>query len=85
LTRLQFEQIALRKKEDEEQRAEEYRKKSAVRATYDEMVKLRREKHEKLKREENIFDLAWLEDLVKSSNDEEKEQLQRKVCAMQQF
>jgi hypothetical protein len=73
--------MALRKKEEEQERTIECSQKKALRAVYDEAVKLAREKRDKIKMEENIFDTALLETLLASLNDEKKQQLLHKVSA----
>jgi len=71
--------MALRKKEAEEERDKDIGKKRCLLAMYDEDTRLKNEKRDKLKLEENTFDLNWLEDLFKTFNTEERERLLRKV------
>lgn len=71
--------MALRKKEADEERDKDIEKKRRLLTMYDEDMRLGKEKRDKLKLEENIFDLNWLEDESKKKNTEDMERLIRKV------
>ena len=71
--------MARNKKEEECERKADHEKKKFVHAMYDESVRLANEKKDRIKLEENLFDLNRLETLISTSNEEEVKRLQRKV------
>jgi len=75
------EQLDLRRKEDQAEREKAYLKQQATRVMYERSIELARQKRDKERHEEMVYDMKLLEELMKNTADETLAIQQRKVYA----
>lgn len=75
----QFEQMELRKKEEEAEKATIGRRRKQVREMYDESIRMAQDKRDAERREQNIFDMDALERNLAGIDDEKIRIAQSKV------
>jgi len=76
----QTEQLELRRKEEQAEREKQFIKKQATREMFDRSIQLAKEKRDKQRHEEMVYDMKLLEEVMKSTADETLAIQQRKVA-----
>jgi len=77
----QTEQLELRRKEEQAEREKQFIKQQATREMFDRSIQLAKEKRDKQRHEEMVYDMKLLEELTKSTADETLAIQQRKVAS----